>query len=398
MKVVQINSIYGDKSTGIIVRDIDWLLQKYGYESFFVSRDGGHDLSNHISIGNPLDYSLHAIRTRVDGKQGFASKRTTEQLLKRLNRIKPDILHLHNVHSNFINLPLLFIYAKTNQIPVVLSLHDCWFFTGKCFHFKDVRCEKWKTGCGDCPKRYSDIPSYLYDSSSEVWSRKKDLYHGTRLHVVGCSRWICELAKQSPLFSSADVSYIHNGVDLALFAFREKKSDEAFTIMTMANKWFSPQNAEVRERVLKELKESDKLVIVGCTDDHKKMYADNMQVVCEGFVREKGKLAEIYEQSDVFLNLTHIDTLPTVNMEALSCGTPVITYDAGGSSELVENGVTGYIVGLDDVSGIIVAIDNIRKGEISRASCRSYAERKFDKNNNYKEYLRLYDKIGGKNN
>lgn len=398
MKIVQINAIYGEKSTGSIVRELDQLIQQENMESWVVYRNSTVQIQNGIRVGNKLDWVCHAIRTRVDGKQGYGSWRATRRLLSELDRITPDVLHLHNVHSNFLNLRLVMQYAKRRSIAVILTLHDCWFFTGKCYHFADIDCEKWKSGCGHCPKRKVDIPSMMWDSSAKVFSERVRLFDYDKLYVVGCSKWVTSLAAQSPVFSTAKCQTIYNGVDTELFCPKNvcgNRATDTLTIVTMANKWFESGNKAVRESLLQNLLVSDRLMIIGCTEVQQQEYTKDDRVNTIGYVRNRKELAALYAQGDVFLNLTHIDTLPTVNMEALSCGTPVITYDAGGSGELVRQGETGYVVKPDDVEGVLDALEQIRNGAISREICRVYAESHFDEKQNFYEYLHLYQEIAG---
>lgn len=399
MKIVQINAIYGEKSTGSIVRELDLLMQQEQMESWVVYRDSAISIPNGIQVGHKSDWTYHAIRTRVDGKQGYGSRRATRRLLAELDRIAPDVLHLHNIHSNFLNLPLVMQYAKRRSIEVILTLHDCWFFTGKCYHFADIGCEKWKSGCGQCPKRKVDIPSLLWDSSAKVFSDRVRLFDYDELYVVGCSKWITSLAAQSPIFSKAKCQTIYNGVDTELFCPKNVSGNRAtgsLTIVTMANKWFEDANETARNHILANLEKNDCLMIIGCSDVQKRVYVEDGRIKAFGYIRDRKVLADLYEQADVFLNLTHIDTLPTVNMEALSCGTPVITYDVGGSGELVRQGETGYVVIPDDVDGVLKALAHIRNGAISREVCRLYAENHFDKKQNYYEYLHLYQEIAGR--
>lgn len=405
MKIVQINSIYGEKSTGSIVQALDLLLEQKKIESYIVYRNTTVPLPNGIQVGNKLEWTSHALRTRVDGKQGYGSWIGTKKLIRKLDKIRPDVLHLHNVHSNFLNLQLLVQYAKNKSIPIVLTLHDCWFFTGKCYHFADIGCEKWMSGCGQCPKRRMDIPSLLLDSSANVFLDRMRIFSYDKLYVVGCSNWIASMAEKSPIFATAKFRVIYNGIDTDVFcptSIAKAKQWEQMTIVTMANKWFEEANFAVRERVMGELRPSDQLVIVGCTKEQCQKYAGDSRIVTIGYIRNPRELAKLYARGNVFLNLTHIDTLPTVNMEAISCGVPVITYDAGGSGELVHNGKTGYIVKVDDIDGVINALTRIRSGAITSEACRMYAQANFDKIQNYKKYIQLYREIvsryGGRKN
>lgn len=394
MKVLQINSIYGEKSTGIVVRDIDLLLQQEKIDSYVAYRDTNSLIKNGFALGNVLDWKYHAFRTRIDGRQCYSSSLTTKNFIKKLEKICPDIIHLHNIHSNFLNLPILMKYIKSKKIPLIVTLHDCWIFTGKCFHFADIGCEKWKTRCEKCPKRYMDIPSKLKDSSLKVFQDRLQLLDYEKLYIVGCSEWITALAKQSPILKRGRFCTIYNGIDTTIFYPRQKTDKEcSFTIVTMANKWFEKENENVRNRILDFLGDKGNILIIGCTSEQQQMYVYDKRVKAIGYIRDRKELASLYGQGDVFLNLTHVDNLPTVNMEALSCGIPVITYDAGGSGELVKDGKTGYIVDLDNIDEIILALHKIQQGNISRDECRKYAVQNFDKEKNYLKYIKLYHLI-----
>lgn len=186
------------------------------------------------------------------------------------------------------------------------------------------------------------------------------------------------MAEQSPLLAKAEFRTIYNGVNTHIFSPREtEKEKDMFTIVTMANKWFENENEKARKNVLDFLGKNGQILIIGCTPEQQRVYANDRKIKAIGYIKERTDLAALYAQGDIFLNLTHIDTLPTVNMEALSCGTPVVTYDAGGSGELVKEGLTGYIVDIDDVSGLLKALQKIRNGKISRDNCRTYAVENF---------------------
>ncbi len=403
MKVVQINSVYGTKSTGTIVRDIAELLACQGDSPVVIAPDNANVIYVH-GIGNTMEKKVHALYARLTGKQGLASSFSTRKLLKEMEKEKPDIIHLHNIHSNFINYSLLLRFTADKQIPVVLTLHDCWFMTGKCYHFSDIGCEKWKTGCNNCPKRFKDIPSYFGDNAHHVFELRKALYSKNNLYVVGCSKWITEAAKESPLFDGADIRYIYNGVNTQTFSpqvenYRKKYAIQPndFVIITMANKWFDPANERISAKIREKMDNNDWLIIVGCKESQcaqMKKQDNKKKIIMLPHIHSREELAKIYCTGNVFVNLTHIDTLPTVNMEAASCGLPIITYQSGGSGELVDHGRTGYVVHrFEDDSAILDAIDQVKAGKISSVACRAKAISSFGKESNYKKYLELYQEI-----
>ena len=399
MKVVQINAVYNVKSTGVIVSNINNLLRAANHKSYVVHPDTGEQPSaDEIIIGSRIDRLVHAIFTRLTGMQGFASYLATQRVIAKLKKISPDIVHLHNVHSNYLNLSLLLNYTSRYGIPVVLTLHDCWFFTGKCNHFLDVDCDKWMTKCDNCPKKKKEIPNYFFDTSRYIFEKKKKLYHANRLYVVGCSKWIAECARNSPLFDEAQVLQIYNGIDTDVFrpnhgsVRKEYGLADKFVIVTMADKWYLPQNASARLATLKALGKDGKLLLVGC-NEIQLQEKDDPAIIKLGYQNDKTRLARIYAAGDLFLNLTLADTLPTVTMEALACDTPVVTYSSGGSAELVSDSVTGYVINTGDIKALQNSIYRIKNGEIQREVCRNYAVNCFNNQNNFTEYLELYQKI-----
>lgn len=397
-RVLQINAVYGRGSTGRIVRDIEAMAEKHGIEAYVAYQMADKLPSRGYRIGSRLDWKLHALFTRVFGRQGYFSRRATKKLCRYIESVKPDVVHLHNLHANYINLGMLLTYLGQRDIATVLTLHDCWFFTGKCFHFVESGCERWKSGCGDCPRNKLDIKSLFTDCTARVHADKKRWFEKIpRLYTVGCSRWISELAKDS-LLSSGKVTHIYNGIDTAKFSPRttDLKSRlgiaDKFMAVGAANKWLAPENMPLFDRFLDEREDDEVLVLFGATEEHRSVARGREGVVLLGYQSADG-MAELFSAADVFLNPTHADTLPTVNMEALSSGTPVVTYAVCGSPELVADGVTGYSVEEGDTAAMLRAMREIKAGGIDPEACRSYALAHFDKNENYKAYIDLYKNI-----
>ena len=399
MKLIEINATYGIGSTGRIVADLiaEAKLNNIDVGVAYQSANRGEACS--FKIGNHLDRLWHGLMTRVKGRQGYDSRGATKKLVKWLDAEKPDVVHLHNLHSNCVNIEILFSYLAKRDIATVITLHDCWFFTGKCFHFVESGCERWQTGCYDCPRNKLDIKSLFIDSSAKVWKDKKRLYEAIpRLYTVGCSKWITGLAEKS-ILSVGKVAQIYNGVDTDVFKpmntdFKSRHGiDGKFIALGAANKWLLPENRELLEVYLKTKREDEALVLFGAKDDEKQAFSDIPGVTVLGYIGGKADMAEVFASADVFINPTRADTLPTVNMEAAACGTPVITYDVCGSPELVNDGITGYVVPEGDITGILLAKEAVRSGKIDRDACRNHALSSFDKNENYKKYIELFKEI-----
>jgi len=394
MKVLQINAVYGFKSTGIIVKDIEELLQNNGDECFIAYQTAINPPKNSYKIGNKLDYKLHALLARLFGKQAYFSKAATKGLLKYIDKISPDVVHLHNLHSNYLNLNMLCDYLSEKNIKTVYTLHDCWVFTGKCTHYAGVKCDKWQTTCGNCPLNKAEQPSLFFDATSFVLKDKTNHLNKIKdLTIVGCSEWIKGEAEKS-LLTPKDITVIYNGVDTEIFKphktnFKEEYGiTEDFVIMGMADKWCLKENQAAVEKIIANNKES-KIVIVGCKEEQKELFKQYSNVLPLGYVKDREKLADIYASSNVFINLTHADTLPTVNMESICCGTPVITYNCCGSPELLDEN-SGFVVNENDIDDILEKQEAIKKAppQIDILA----AHKRFDKNTCYKGYLEVYKK------
>ncbi len=395
MKILQINAVYGYKSTGIIVKDIENLLIDNGHTSYVAYQTAVNPPENSYKIGNVPDYKFHALYARMFGKQAYASHLSTKRLIRYIKSISPDIVHFHNLHSNYVNLNMLCDYLAKSKIPVVITMHDCWFFTGKCTHYSAVKCDKWKTTCGDCPQLKNEQSSLFFDCTQKVLKDKTEhLNKLNNLTLVGCSNWIANESKNS-LLKNADVKVVYNGVDTSIFTphendFKKKYNlNKGFTILGFANKWCLDINKDATKKIIQDNTDAD-IVIIGCTKEQEEMFEPYKNVTCIGYVNDRQELSDIYASSDVFVNLTHADTLPTVNMESICCGTPVITYECCGSPELVDSD-SGYVVEENDVDSLLLRIKQIKENPLHFDVKEK--QKKFDKNICYNKYLDIYYNI-----
>lgn len=395
MKVLQINAVYGFLSTGIIAKDICDMLEKNGEQTVVATQRTNITSDNVYIVGNKPDWKYHALHSRVFGKQGYASKGATKKLLKWMEKEKPDVVHLHNLHSNYINFNMLCDYLSKNDIPTVITLHDCWYFTGKCTHYVQTGCDRWQSSCGNCPQLKKEVPSLFFDNTEKVLKdRTEHLLKIKNLTLVGCSNWIAEEVKKSHL-SSVHTEVVYNGVDTAIFRphennFRQKYNiGEKFVIMGMADKWSNPINKASVDAIIKNNPDAA-IVVVGCKDEQKELFEGRDNVITIGFVSDRNELADIYSSADVFVNLTRADTLPTVNMESICCGTPVVTFDLCGSPELVDED-SGIVVAVDDVEKIVDAIESVKSGKYTFDVTEK--QNKFDKNYCYGRYYEIYKSV-----
>lgn len=395
-KIVLVNAVVGERSTGLIVSDLAELSIKSGLGVITCGPSNKFD----YKVGNYLDWKVHAFFTRVFGRQAFYSKFATFRMINYLKKEKPDIIHLHNLHGNYINLPCLFNYISKNNIKLIITLHDCWFFTGKCFHFVESKCEKWKTMCQKCPQKHQGINSIFFDRSKNVFLIKKKMYKNiNNFTIVSCSEWMDKLARQSPLFHGKSFAQIYNGIDTNIFCatnrdnntfYKENILSNKFVIMCFAAKLFHQDNKKVANKFMSEIKDDELLIVVGCKQDRFNELRIQKNVIALPYINDRFLMADIYNSSDVFVNFTLADTLPTVNMESICCGTPVITYNSCGSPELVMDGKTGFVINQFDYMALKYNLERIKCGTITRNECANIGRRMFDKNRQYGKYIELY--------
>ncbi|WHY96092.1 glycosyltransferase [Peribacillus simplex] len=400
MKILQINSVSGIGSTGRIATDIGKILEVEGHESIIAyGREKSNDCNKGMKIGNHFDNYVHVAKTRLFDRHGFGSKKATRNFIDKVEQYKPDIIHLHNVHGYYLNVELLFEYIKKVNKPVIWTLHDCWPFTGHCSYFDYVNCNRWETGCHSCPQKKSYPASVFIDNSKDNYLKKKKLFSGVKnMTIVTPSIWLAELVKKSFL-GEYEVKVINNGIDLKAFKpttqsnFREiNKIKNKFVILGVASDWGKRKGYEYFVELSQKIREDEIIVIVGVTEKQK----DNLPTNIIGITKTNSieDLAEIYSAADVFINPTLEDNFPTTNLEALACGTPVITFNTGGSVESIDNSC-GIVVDKGNVMELVIAIEIIKeKGKLSFSQmCIKRAKDLYDKREKFNEYVKEYTNL-----
>lgn len=373
-KLLIINSVLGYSSTGRIVLD---LAKKYDQNGFEVKIAYGRDMKVSsdldeafqkygVRIGNNMDVYYHVLYSRLTDKHGLASKVATRKFLKWADEFDPDILWLHNIHGYYINYEMLFEWIKTRpQMQVKWTLHDCWSFTGHCAFFTYAQCEKWKSGCENCPQ-LSMYPKSERDNSKDNYNRKKSSFTGVQnLSIVTPSNWLKDEVKKSFL-SEYPVEVVYNNINTEIFRktpgdFRKRyKLEDKKIILGVANDWDKRKGLDTFVELSKKLENIDKdyqIVLVGLSEKQiQELAKDNIKILALPRTASATELAQIYSTADVFVNPTLEDNYPTVNLEAEACGTRVITYDTGGcretirmeSSVVIPHGVDNIIKALQE--------------------------------------------------
>ena len=395
MKIVQINATCGVGSTGKICVGISEILTAQNQENYILYSAASNGYALGIPCSDENYVRIQALKSKLFGNYGFNSRKATKKMICELERLEPDVVHLHNIHGHDCDLEVLFHYFKEKKTKLVWTFHDCWAFTAYCPHFTVSECDQWKTSCAHCMDKREY--SWLWDRSAAIFEKKKRLFSGLDLTVVTPSVWLADLVKQSFL-KDYPVKVIHNGIDPDVFRPKESDvkrrfgvSEEKNLLLGVAFDWGLKKGLDVFEELSERLDgEKYQIVLVGTNDTLDRTLPDNIISIHRTNCQEE--LAELYSAADLFINPTREDNFPTVNIESLACGTPVLTFRTGGSPEILDE-TCGSSVDCDDIDSLEREIIRIctdrpyaKEACIQRADC-------FDKNVKFREYSDLYREI-----
>ncbi len=396
MTVFQISSELNIGSVGRIAEQIGEAVLAEGWESIIAyGREGTTSTSSSYKIGDKIDFYLHAFGTRLTDRHGFFSRRATKKLIKEIERINPDVIHMQHLHGYYINIELLFNFLTRFGKPIVWTFHDCWSFTGHCAYYDLVGCFKWQTECDDCPQ-LGEYPKALFkDNSRKNFLDKRRLFNSVdNLTIVPVSKWLEGEVRKSFL-GSHRIKTIQNGIDVDKFRASgnniktQFNIENKFVILGVANPWDTRKGLRFFIEMASSLTDRFQIVLMGLS---KRQIAElPPNIIALQKTNNIDELVDFYSSADVFVNPTLEDTFPTTNLEALACGTPVVTFDSGGSSEAVDAG-TGIVVIQKDSTSLIEAISEIEdKGKAYYSNnCRERALNNFKKEDRFQDYVELY--------
>lgn len=342
MRYLFINSLAGCGSTGRLAAESCRELQAQGHQCLIAyGREAKHcDGIELYRIGSDLDWRLHALQSRLLDNQGFCSRAATRALVHKIRAYDPDVIWLHNLHGYYLDLNQLFSYLKTCGKEIIWTLHDCWSFTGHCAYFDYVGCDRWKTGCHDCPEKKTYPASIWKDASRENYAKKKKLFTGIpNLRLIVPSHWLEERVKQSFL-GEYPVEVRYHSVDPAVFhprqsSFRQEHGlEDRKILLGVANVWDRRKGLSDFEKLAENLPECYKIVLVGLNDDQIAKCAPNIL----GLPRtaDAQQLADIYSAADCCINPGVEETFGMTVLEAVRCGTPVIVYENTACAEIAR--------------------------------------------------------------
>lgn len=397
MKLIQLCNTYG-LTTGIgrNVEELHEYLLNLGEESFVICyglESNYRTKVNFFNFEDRADQKVHALLSRLTGLQGYFSFSVTEKVIKKIEELNPDIVMLHALHNNAVNIQALLSYLSNNHIKTIIVLHDCWWYTGHCCHYTESNCFRWKDSCGNCPQKHRWNKSWFFDQSQKVLSDRKKLFDAfDSLYVIGVSDWITDEAKHSILQNANELKRIYNWVDTSVFCpdkYNETYQSDVICVATSfsESKGFS--------YIVKAAEENPVLHfnLIGKLNSNIPL-PSNIHAI--GSVDNPSELACYYASSKLFLNPTIQESFGKTTAEALACGTPAIVFDTTALKELVDE-KTGICVPLGDQSSLNRAIHAVLKNgkDHYSAACRLKAQSLFDAKKNMDAYRFFMQQIMG---
>ena len=394
MKVLQINSFFTVGGPPRIMNGIyDTLIENRFDCKIAAARKNMYVPEDSYRICSDTEVKVNAIKARLFDNEGFNATKSTQKLVEYIKEFDPDIIHLHNLHGYCINLEILFAFLKEANKPVVWTLHDCWAFTGHCAHFSLIGCEKWKTECFSCPQTKKYPSAIFTDGSKNNYENKKKTLCGVKnMTIVTPSKWLASFIPNS-ILKEYQTHVINNGIDLNTFSNLESDILERNglsgkkIILGVAQNWAEKKGLEDFVELSTLLNDSYKVVIIGLTDKQKR----NLPASVYGITKTDNveELVKWYSAAMVFVNLTYQDNFPTVNIESLACGTPVITYKTGGSPEAIDE-YSGWIVEQGNIDEVARIINKMDAKQSYTQACINRAKY-FDRADKYLDYIKLYE-------
>lgn len=398
-KLIQINTVC-NTSTGKLMGDIQRKANELGYETLSIV--GRRKVFQDIrceKIGNGVSFWIHVIINTVFDRQGYGSYFLTKKIVSRLRKEKPDIIHLHNLHGYYINLPILFDFlSKEFKGKIFWTFHDCWPVTGHCAYFTAVGCEKWKNGCNKCPNKTEYPISLFLDASGKNYEDKRKMFNSLdNLTIITPSEWLAEIVKESYL-NRYPVRVVNNGIDLKKFSYRKPQNEifikyginkEKKTILGVASIWDARKGMKDFLLLAKSLSAEYQVLLVGLSQKQIQGLPENIVGVRRTDNQEE--LAMIYSLAQVFMNPSLEESFSLVTVEAIACGTPVIVLDTSAVKELVcdDNGI---VLSRHEPEDYMKAIRKLEEKQLTRETIMETA-RKYSADAFAQKVIDLYEQM-----
>ena len=390
MRVLFVNGVVDYGSTGKIVRDLADGLKDQGHDvSMVFGRHQAQVLQNTVDVSSKLGFYHHYFGSRILGKHGQYSKRATKQTIQEIERFKPDVIHLHNLHGYYLHVPNLLKYLAKAGIPVIWTLHDCWMISGSAAYFDYYGCDVWDKGCQKChnTKEYPINQFGLHQTQNLKW--KQELVSQlSQLEVITVSNWLNELIS-STFFQKHQIHTIYNGINENVFTPSPKSQSTKIKLLGVANEWEKRKGLDDFIALNEKLDDRYEITLIGLSEAQVAALPSDMVGITR--TKDQKELAQYYSDADIYLNLSVEETMGLTTIESLACGTPVITYNKTAVPELVNESV-GLVVEAHDLNALQEAITKVYESDAYiTETLVDYAHR-FTNDIMISNYLKIYNK------
>lgn len=398
-KLIQINTVC-NTSTGKLMGDIQRKAAASGYETLsIVGRRKPFEDIPCEKIGNPASFWIHVAINTVFDRQGYGSYFMTKKIINRLRKEEPDIIHLHNLHGYYLNLPLLFEYlSKEFKGQIYWTFHDCWPITGHCAHFSAIGCDKWKRKCSKCPNKMVYPVSLFMDASAKNYEDKKRMFCSLKnLTIITPSEWMAGQVRNSFL-KQFPVKVINNGINLKVFFYKKpekrifdkyKIRAEKKIILGVAGIWSKYKGLGDFLSLAEILSTEYQILLVGLSKKQLQKLPKNVIGIRK--TENMEELSMLYSMAHIFMNPSLEESFSLVTVEAIACGTPAIVLDTSAVKELVCND-NGIVLTRHDAEDYVDAIKKLEEKKLSRETVRQTAL-KYDTRGYAEKVIRLYEQV-----
>lgn len=397
LRIAHINCVYGVTSTGRLISDLVGYGARHGHESRVFYSERQSDAAEAVRYISDAGRNRHALMSRLSGLQGYWSKAETLRLCAMLEDFTPDAVHLHVLHGNCVHLPTLFDWLHRRKVSVVVTLHDCWWFTGRCVYPTLYGCDGYTGGCAGCPAKRDVCPSWFFDRAAKMLRDKKRWLLGCgNLSIVAVSDWVARQAEASFL-RSANIRRIYNWVDTDVFkpsdcselrrsmGFGSKK-----VVLGVASKWEERKGLKDLCALAERLPEDYRLVIVGQIPPSFNLPRSITHIPATDSV---GELAQLYGMAEVFVNPSKMETFGLTTAEAMACGTPSVVYDVTACPELIGDGTGAAVSPEGGCEGLLRAVLALNKTDERSRRCREWVAEQFSLEAGAAQYYGIYARI-----
>lgn len=390
MKILQVNNVYGQKSTGVLTKLLHEGLLAAGQESLVVyGRGRGKQEAGVIRLCPDWYGKLNSLCSRMTGLAYGGCWLSTMRLQRIICREQPDVVHLQCINGNFVNSYRLVAWLKRKRIQTVFSLHAEFMYTANCGHA--YGCERWKNGCGECPNLREATRSWLLDRTAASWEKMRSAFDGFDRDAMLCpvSDWVAQRAAQSNIVKNIPIRTVLNGVDEAFIPGNVEKEHAVLHVTAH----FSPQQDHPKGGWY-VLELANRMPEVTFYVAGKGEYGANApkNVVFLGEIENRYVLAEWYRKVKLTLVTSRAETFSMPCAESLCCGTAVVGFRAGGPEEIALAGHSEFVP-YGDVDGLESAVHRWLDRNVNAAAVAQEARAAYSAETMVQQFLRVYQEL-----